>query len=368
MKKILSVILVLVLALSLTACGKETISLNDYLKVEFSGTNGEGKATVTGFMDFEEDLMQKSGGKITLMQLAVLESGIDYDIDKKDGLSNGDKVKMTITIDEDLKDSFDFKFVGKDATFTVEGLPEKVYKEVDPFADIECAFNGNEPFITCTVNSISTGSPTWDDRYTITYPDETQCLKNGDSVTLHFTYDAEKAEKDAIKYTQTEKTFTVEGHDKYVMSIDELSDAQLNKVIDEANAHMDEALTTYTMIPGDNSYYAKDEPNLERLGYYFFTAKDELVKSAWLGHDKVGNSIYFVYAYDTTASLYGTEQRIYRALQLENLILDANGELHYDSEDFIFYGAYKSADSMKNDFVEKYSAIMNCVNNTTLSD
>lgn len=355
MKKILSIVLALVLALSLTACGKETVSLNDYLKVEFSGSNGTGKATVTGFADFEEDVMQKLGGEVTLMQLAVLEDGIDYELDKKDGLSNGDKVKLTISIDEDIKDSFDVNIVGKDMEFTVSGLPEKVYEEVNPFEDgsLKIDITGNSPYIRVKAQILKRKN--LNEEVKVSTPANGKFFKNGETVKITYTYDEAKAEENSIKIVETEKEIKIEDHDYYPLSWNEFSKEHQDKLVQAVTdfVEADSTLTNFWTEEGklyrNPAYVKNDTPvNPQYLGNYFFYPKDEALTQY---DPNVCNSMFFVYSMNLANSDTAEIETVYSVVYVKNISVTSDGHLVFDNTMLDHYHYFLTSDRIYNSVV-----------------
>lgn len=111
-----------------------------YIKVEFTGIDGEGRMNVTDTAE-ADDL------------------GIYYKYDRSSGLKNGDKVKITCELysswTEKSGDAIVYEVDGKyyvvkneDALtkeFEVTGLTE--LKEIDPFENIKFKFDGGTPFL-----------------------------------------------------------------------------------------------------------------------------------------------------------------------------------------------------------------------------
>ncbi len=108
--------------------GGKKVNLDNYISVEFSGTDGEGTAHC-GFDDWalEDDLFGENMTDYEEMRAELIEDclyeTVDYELDRTGGLSNGDKVTVTVSYDRDVLDSFGYKVTGsKTLTFTVEGL------------------------------------------------------------------------------------------------------------------------------------------------------------------------------------------------------------------------------------------------------
>lgn len=289
-KKILIICLALTMVFTLAACGgtSKKMDLNEYYTIEFSGTNGAGKATINGYSEFEEDLLQLLGENANLMTISIIEDAIDLELDKKEGLSNGDKVTLTFKVDEDIEEGYDIKITGKPITVTVEGLPEKQYTQYNPFDNLELQFNGKSPFITVYPNDKDWGKNI-NGQFTLEYPRQgSEYLQNGDKLVVKYTYDENMAERQDLKVVETTKEYTVEGYDYYIQSLDELTEEQFNKVLTDATDAMKAKAMQSPAVDGSMTYYyinAVDNPNVKYLGTYFLTPKSHPVKSGILGAD-----------------------------------------------------------------------------------
>lgn len=370
MKKFFSLILIILAAISLTACGKKTINLNDYLSVQFDGTNGSGKASVVGFSDFENAVLQELGDEANMMQLAVLEAGVSYKLDKTENLTNGDEVTLQIRINSSLKEAFDLNIVGENKKFMVAGLPEKVYTELNPFDNIELAFTGNSPYVELTVKD--NNDKQLAGKIEIEYPDKNSTyLKNGDVVTLSYTYDLDKAEKAAIKITQITHEITVENSDVYIQSWDELNKEQQDKIIQAAKDKIETYIVQKEVAnDGINSIQHTgdlDSTNLKYNGLYFFTPKDRSV----INSDRVYNSMFFVftgnmYEYDLWS---GSKDKIVNdttiTIYVKNIVITSDGYMVFDTSMIGSCTYYDDTDMLYNNVVIRNKELYNYVDLTT---
>ena len=105
----------------------------DYVTVEFSGKNGEGRAQVNVDYDGMETEMVGGEDKIKeldeVSDLAVLSkyinavSSISFNIDRNTGLTNGDQVIVSVSYDGSAAQSAGVNFgEQKSKTFVVKGL------------------------------------------------------------------------------------------------------------------------------------------------------------------------------------------------------------------------------------------------------
>ena len=101
--RLMMILAVVLLCLSLTACGSTKAELSPYLSVSYTGYNGNGTAHVDfDFADFEYSIMsqwQDQDKLEKLGELTAVEMTITYSADVSQGLRNGDTVTVTL-VDE----------------------------------------------------------------------------------------------------------------------------------------------------------------------------------------------------------------------------------------------------------------------------
>lgn len=244
MKKCRALLLVLgligIMVMGLSGCsGNANVNLMDYVQVEFSGVDSQGNAVCT--MDLaalEKALAGDKDGEISMEELAKLawitqfETSISYELDKETGLSNGDKVKVTVTCDEELAKQNHFGVTVGTKEFEVTGLKEPV--QVDPFDTaffgkedgVNLTYDGVAPIASLSISNQCQSEPQASIVYTA---DKTSDLSNGDSITVTAQL-PDSAVQEGYVLTQTETTVTVEGLDTYVTSLSQLNDADRKKM------------------------------------------------------------------------------------------------------------------------------------------
>jgi hypothetical protein len=129
-KKTLLLLAALIAALALTACGSKTkIDLQKCVHVTLTGANGYGRADVDmDTLELEALILSNcEEGESELAQLSKLWliDEIKYELDKKENLSNGDKITVTVTYPDTLEDVLDADISpksGKSWTVEVSGL------------------------------------------------------------------------------------------------------------------------------------------------------------------------------------------------------------------------------------------------------
>lgn len=243
--KLLLILTVVLMCLSLTACGGNTtyVELSQYLSVSYTGYNGNGTPQIHfDFADFEYGIMSqwKDGDMLAkLGELTAVETTITYAADVTEGLRNGDTITVRIDLNEEKAREYGYVFTGLEAKFTVEGLTEPV--EIDPFAEeifgsgktVDITLEGIDPFVCLFLrNNAELNDPIRHITYKV---DKDWDLKNGDVITVTATMD-EKLGRQGYLLTRTETTITVSGFDRYASSASDLTYDVLQSISDRAYA------------------------------------------------------------------------------------------------------------------------------------
>ena len=142
--KIMTMVAVLALsAITLTGCGSKNNSkidttdgitnILDYVTVDFSGKNGEGTAYVN--VDYDGIETEMVGGEEKIKEMDEIEdlssltkyinavSSISFNIDKNEGLSNGDQVIVSVSYDNTAAQAAGVNFGDQSSkTYEVKGL------------------------------------------------------------------------------------------------------------------------------------------------------------------------------------------------------------------------------------------------------
>ena len=240
--KLLLILTVILMCLSLTACGKSTkAELAPYLSVSYTGYNGNGTAHVDfDFADFEYGIMSqwKDGNNMEkLAALTDVEMTITYAADVSEGLKNGDTITVRVNYDEAKAKEYGYTFTGLEKKFTVEGLTDPI--EIDPFAEdifgsgkiVDATLEGIDPFVCLYLkNNAELSDPI---RHITYMADKDWNLKNGETITVTAAMD-EKYQQKGYLLTRTETTIAVEGFDRYASSASDLTAELLQNISDRA--------------------------------------------------------------------------------------------------------------------------------------
>ncbi len=270
-------------AFALTACGKTKIDLDQYVELKYEGYDTIGTATYEFDYkhfrrDFEEDLKLTKEGEDERREMKeaaealglgksepeLLATYLKGELDKTEGLSNGDEVTFKWDIDEDeVLERFKVELTYSDIVSTVEGLEEA--EAFDPFAEFTLNFTGMAPNGRAETNyNNNSGVPL---SYEVSQYDG---LSNGDVVTVSISGYGD----DVVKYcvenygkipTVTEKEYTVEGLASYVQSCNDVSEDTLAKMQKQCE----------DIFAADSvGWNAANYLGCEYLGCYFLTPKN----------------------------------------------------------------------------------------------
>ena len=250
--------------MGLTGCGGTKVDMTDYVTVEFSGVDGEGKAMCNvDYVKLEQDLAGDDDGQISMEELEALawitqfEMGVSYELDKDTGLSNGDKVTVTVKYDEDIAKENKVKVTGDKKEFKVEGLNEPI--EVDAFSNsifntdtgVFLEYSGVAPQANLYIENKCTKEP----ESLITYKvDKTYDLKNGDEITITAELPKSAAEEGYI-LKETKKTVKVDGLNSYVSSLSQMKEEDKAELLTKVDR---------TLLAEDNiDFFTADDKGLD---------------------------------------------------------------------------------------------------------
>lgn len=356
MKTQKKMIIIMLMVVVLTGCGKKKIDVMGNLTVKFDGYDGYGTAELENEYSWEKEALEAAGiesieGLETFAEAFMIENAVSYEVTPKDNLSNGDEVTVKAAIDQTILEDYEFELVaGSEQKFIVESLQE--ITKIDPFEGIEVVYDGVSSEGRATVDISKQQEYPMDFRYLVE-PD--QGLKNGDTVVVSISnmHPDQEAIENGYELIQLEKRFTVDGLMHYAENIAEIPDDVIELLkkqtedIVESDVAKDNA--RYAMWSSDIVY------NLENktfLGNYFLYPKK--IESAYRK-----NICYFVYKLD----FKGKEDfSCYYTIGYYDILMLEDGTSSYDfdkaiksnpviSKGFATYNGYENIDRLYNDCV-----------------
>lgn len=341
---VLVVVIVLVVYL---ATKPLKVDLNDYLQIEYEGYNTMGRANYTFDREaFCADYASKIKyqGKMSQNLDAVfgemldeetmceilLDEYVDCHLDKMSELTNGEEINVEWECkDEKAKTDFGVQLSYQNQTMSVEGLKEP--ETVDPFESLTVSYQGVAPYgrVQCETDSTVPYS------YYLDFAVEPkENLRNGDTVTVSVrNADDEAAKKKLVEnygvtFSQTEKTYTVEGLQTYITKLSEVSEDSYTKMKTQAEDVI-KANAAKSRLEG----YSMDSVNY--VGSYLLTAKGAQNHNG-------NNRLYLVYEIKalTPGAEDGTQNSstYYYTIQYSDLLVSEDGTVEVDLTNYITSG------------------------------
>lgn len=309
-----------------------TINLNDYVVIEASGYDGYG--TIYANIDwpaiqqkygdkikFTSAAKKEAGDMISMMQpIDELNAGVYIQLNKTNGLSNGEVVNYTWNINEEISKYVNCNLKYEDSSYTVSGLT--AVGKFDAFAGLEVTFSGVAP--NGKLDFIYTGSELGSYNF---YFDKTNGLNNGDTVkaTLN-NVNMETLAMNLGKVPESmEKEYTVEGLQEYVSNLAEIDDVSRETMKQQAKDVFDAYIANSWTDEGEKKEKLE---SFTYIGDYFLTAKNS--------DNSTNNMLYQVYKVQVRDSVskddesYNKVNDVFWFIIFNNLLVGDNGETIVD--------------------------------------
>lgn len=329
---LIAVIVVFIVVFSVYSQSKKTINLEDYAKIQFTGYDEKGTASI----DFDEEkfskdvlAIAKNVNKDSSLQNLVdyywLTESYDMELDKTSDLSNGDKVTLTFTYNNNTLKTYGVKFKGDKITEKVKGL--KDLRTVDPFKDIEVEFSGVDGNVTVKVTNNSKDEYLKNLYYSV---DKSDNISVGDKITVKLDVTEESAKSNGVVLKKTEKTFTCKSADKYVEKLSQIDENSLKEL-------KKQSLDIINSKLGTDTQFIMGELNYE--GMYLLNRKDK--EDSW----NAVNRLYVIYS-TTIDNAEGTEdfatQTVYLPVRYSTVLESAEGEIKTDLQEGSIASVYNN--------------------------
>lgn len=320
-------VVVAIIAVIFLSNRKTTISLDDYVTVEYDGYDGYGTAEVSfDWTALEKKFLEISGKEdvkdledlSNALSFYVLEETINCDLDKDNALSNGDKITLTWSYDNEMAEKYKIEFEGDKKTFTVSNL--KKIKEIDPFEALEVTFSGTSPYATMSWDITSEDEIY---NYISFQASKEDYLTEGEKITLTLdTYEQDEyfLENYGCKFSKTSKEYTCENVDSYITNVDDITDDLLETMKKQTKAVINEYKSS---IRSDVTI-----SNVEYAGYYFLSLKNT-EDNYW---DDT-NKCYVIYSATVKSKHKEFKQStVYFPVEYSNLLNYADGTSYVDTD------------------------------------
>lgn len=308
-----------------------TLDMADYIDVEYTGFNGYATATAT----LDSDSLAKAIDNETLASQIVNRTTLE--ISDNGTLSNGDKIQIEISIDEDWLEENGYKIKSsKITTDEVEGLSEATV--LDGFADITVTVSGMSPNLKAAVTNNSSNEFLKTVRYTLS---KSTGISNGETITITANYNKEDAQEQGFVLETDTYEYTVTADVSYPISVSELStttiEAMKSTYLEQARSKANDTknivhdnFTDYR-VAGENAGYST-------LGYSWsdeweldITVGEPVLSSMYLLSAKDTsdgfNYIYAIYRVPFTSKLTGVSYDWYITVEAQNVSVKSDGTL-----------------------------------------
>ena len=345
---LIGVVVVIAAIVALILLRKPTIDLNKYISISADGYNTVGKASVKfDTVQFEEDYEQKLSKSVNKndpstrhfdseedyldaifesmdtpdsASLQFISTVISGDLDKKEGLNNGDIIHFKWDCQDDLAmESYGVKLQYSDIEYTVEGLQEA--QLFNPFDDIEIEFSGISPDGRVEISNSSTSEPTQD---FVFKADKRDGLELGDTITVSASiYGTE----DIVKYCidrygmipePLSKEYKVSGLDSYIRSFNDVSEDSLVQMQSQAE-------DVFNAKVASDWKEGETLKGFDYIGNYLLTTKEA-------GRHSTDNILYLVYkvtvnnTFSNDEGSYDKNNAYYWYISFSNLLVNDQGE------------------------------------------
>lgn len=244
---------------------KKIMNLKDYINVEFSGTDSYGTARADiDYDDFMEGILEAMGASEDDRKAVSKAEDVYYsiyiDVDKKDNLSNGSKVKVDASWKQEAADKSGIIIEFEPYSVKVSGLSE--YQVVNPFEYVQVSFSGFRDHMYPSIVNVSDDYRLSGVNFYVESGDMYAFLSEGDRVNVYVDQDSADRilKKYGIKLEPMSESYIVSGASEYITNIDYIYYSLLEE------AQEDALNVIYDCYPED--------VNAEYVGEYFVGPED----------------------------------------------------------------------------------------------
>ena len=349
-----------------------TVDLSTLARIEISGFDRDGIATVDGDEDKIDSLLKEVRSsyedqmfhvhELDDTDFAAFRQSLSFMTPNGNGLSNGQTIKIIASYDEELAKKLKIDVTAQSCEVTVEGLQELKRVSVDEvFADLDVDVSGISPEISVSVENKSSHPFIKKLRFAIVDPKE--FYSEGDTVSVRAYFDENLCR--ATGYTvdvpadECVKDYSVSVGERYISSASELPPGIVAKAVDaglnafrDANEYGVRVFCEANLVPvyiNRKATFVYDSYSFDSA--YFKTVFPEKRGELGLSYNDLD------ILYDVIISQAdGTTCTAKAAVRFSNLVLDDDGSCSYDfSNPTIFSMSYFGARVKKN-VVDEYKS------------
>ena len=347
------------------------VVLTDFAKIEFSGYDGDGIATISlnddaldsffSGLKKEHDEAWFHSDPIDDGDYAKFRQSLSFTTPNGTGISNGDEVSVIASCDKELAEKLKIDIRSTTGLFTAFGLRETKWVTVDEvFQDLNISFTGVSPGITVTITNNSTNPLV--SRMLFEIVDAKETYAEGDVITIHAAYTDEMVEETGYKVDRPSdecvRDFTVTADSKYLSSSSMLPSQVIKEAIEsgksafaDANEYGVRIFCEANLVPvyiGGKATFRYGYP--EYVSAYFKTVRPEKAGTLGLAY----NDLDILYNVVITQA-DGTACTACAAVRFSDIVINSDGSYSYDfSDPRILSMSYYSARVKKN-VVDSYT-------------
>lgn len=242
------------------------------LEVTFEGYNGNGTVDIND------------------MSTDNFHYNVYFEADKDEGLSNGDKIKITANVSDSILDDYNYILKETEKEYTVAGLEEM--QTLDLFADLTVEYSGTSPYAKLSLRDDS--DEEFINYYVRYEADKRENLKNGDVITVTASVNEDYAADYGYTIGETTKQYTVADLDEYVGSYSDITEDILDKMESQAEDAIDSWISDQEKW---NEYRNLKIGKPELYGSCFLKLKDGLTYGWGYNYE---NAVYMCYKAEKT--------------------------------------------------------------------
>ena len=183
-----------------------TIYIDDFITVAYDGLSTQGTAQLEFDSDaFEARLLQEmSRQEMRAMMIRIQHSESILELDKTSGLTNGDKLRIRFSFDNETAKDYGVQIKLKQNTITVTELQEPIF--LDLFAELKLVFTGCSPYAQVEIEN-NINNPFIQDhvRYSLT---NNYDLEEGEKFTVKASFSDSDASAAGYIILESEKEYT----------------------------------------------------------------------------------------------------------------------------------------------------------------
>ncbi len=231
---------------------------------------------------------------------------------------------------------------------TEEKTPSKSVEEIDPFEKLEITYTGTSPYVSVSLDTSKCPDEVM--KY-VEFKTEEGFLRNGEEYEITAEFSDYDLEENNIKFTDSSKTYTVDGQPELLTSIEGVN-------MEELNQELADKLASVTAANKGDSSFAE-----VFLGYSKFEAiESQQVKARYIislkksFEDKYSTENYGYMCYNRYIEIHeyvvklkdADPKKVYVLVYADNLT-DNSGTLEWNSQ--LGSKAEADYDTLVNDFV-----------------